>query len=166
MGVGALEGALHHSECIKRGSKNTETRDHRDWDADFIRAQQDENLSNEIAHPRQTERGQTEEERSSAQARRHGPKTAHFPQVASVDTFLQTAYQDEKSTRAQPVANHRHDRALERKRVPGEDSEQHKSQVTHAGVSDQAFDIGLGESHHGAVNDPDHSQHQSYRSEL
>ena len=70
-----------------------------------------------------------------------------------------TAYQNEERARAQPVADHRHDRALERQRVPGENSEQHKPQVTHAGVGHQAFEISLRESHDGAVNNPDHGQH-------
>src|SRR4029077_6471270 len=86
--VWALESALHHAQSIKGGRENTEARNHRDCDADLVSAQQHEKLSDEIAQSRQAERGQTEEERSSAQAWRHSPDPTHALQITSVDAFL------------------------------------------------------------------------------
>ena len=50
--VWALEGALHHAKCVKSGSENTKTPDHRDRDADSVRAQQNQKLSHDLAEGR------------------------------------------------------------------------------------------------------------------
>src|SRR5215468_922882 len=83
--VWTLKSALHHPKRIEGGGENTETRDHGNRDADPVSTQQHEKLADEIAQSRQTERGQTEEERCSAQAWHHGPESTHPVEIASVN---------------------------------------------------------------------------------
>ena len=64
------------------------------------------------------------------------------------------------------MTDHRHNGTLEPKRIPGENSEQHKSKVTDAGVSDQALEIRLRVRHDRTVNDPNRGQSESYGSEI
>ncbi|CQR22195.1 Uncharacterised protein [Yersinia enterocolitica] len=53
------------------------------------------------------------------------------------------------------MGNHLDNRALVSQLAAGIDGNQHKAHVRYAGVSNQAFDIGLAEGHPRAVEDAD-----------
>src|SRR4029450_3448721 len=64
-GVGALKGALHHSERIEGGRENAETRNGRDRHADLVRAEEDEKLADEVTETAQSEGREAEDMRDA-----------------------------------------------------------------------------------------------------
>ena len=120
-------------------------------------AEKNEELADEVSHPRQAQGGQGKEDPDRPHARAYIPQPSHALRVARADALLQGAAQDEQGARAHAVAEHLDDGALEGHLVPGEYPEQHKSHVADTRVGDEPLDVRLGEGQEGAVENADDS---------
>ena len=80
--------------------------------------------------------------------------------------FLQQPGEDEQRARADSVADHLDDRAFECNLISGEDAEEHEAHVAHAGVGNEALQVGLADGKHGAIKNADHADGHHERSEL
>ena len=62
------------------------------------------------------------------------------------------------------MAEHLNDHALQRKLVPGEYAEKHKTHVADTRISHQSFQVSLSKGEHGPVKNADYTdQHRPWR---
>ena len=160
------ENLLHHPDGVDRRDDKAQRGEHRHGDADAICAEKDEELADEVSHPRQAQGGQCKENPDPPHARAYIPQPSHALRVARVDALLKGAAQDEESARAHAVAEHLDDGSLEGHLVPGEYPQQHKAHVADTRVGNEPLDVRLCKGQQGAVENADDGDRHGQRCEF
>ena len=153
-----MEGALYQQQRVGGGGDGAERADHGKDRMHLIGAEQDQEFADEIAEPRQAERGDGEEHAPAGEARQAGPEPAKLGEIARVQPLLQGAGEDEQRAGADAVGQHLHHHALQRQRVPGIDAEQDEAEMADAAIGDQPLQIRLPKSQQRAINDGDDAE--------
>ena len=149
---------MQHRQRVNGSEYQTKGRDNGNHRHHFIAAEQNHKFADKVTGARHPQGGDSEEHRHRRQPFNFAPQAAHLAHIAGVQTFVQLAAQNEQTRRGQTVGNHLNHRPLISQLATGVDSNQHEAHVGNGGVSNQTFDIGLGEGHPRAVEDTDHAQ--------
>ena len=129
------------------------------------RADEDEELADEPAQPRQPAGGEAEEAQGDGPDRQAAGDAAHLRDRPVVGPLVDHADEQEQRTRDQPMVDHLEDRPVHALLVEDEDPERHEAHVRDGAVRDELLQVRLDERDDRAVDDRDQAQDDDRRRE-
>src|SRR5690625_252157 len=101
---------------------------------------------------------QAGDEKKSGHHRHHFSNASVVCNFSSVPAVINHAHQQEEGSCGESVIHHLDDCALNSNRIECKNAENHKTKVTHGGVSNQPFHILLNHCHQCTIHNSDHSK--------
>src|SRR5258708_7658908 len=105
------------------------------------RPEEDQELADEAAQPRQADRGEHDHEEAGREDRRLGPQTAEVAQPPRVAAVVEQAHAEEEPARRDAVREHLIERALHAGRRHRHDAEDDEPEVRHGRVGDELLSV-------------------------
>ena len=119
---------------------------------------EDQELADEAVQARQADRGERRDQEEGGRDRDDGRDAAVGRDLARVAALVEDADEEEERAGREAVVDHLEDRALERHRREGADSQDDEAEVRHRGVGHEPLHVVLGIGDEGAVDDADDAE--------
>ena len=133
----------------------------------FKDAEQDQELTDEVARAGHRQRGERDDQEQRSQHGRAERDAAHAPQVLGASRALRKQGDDEQERRHdEAVVDHLQQRALGPLGVEREDAQRDEAELRHGGVADDQARVGLREGDERPVHDGGQRDQQHQRLEV